>query len=191
MPEPAPIRIGQILIENGVLTEQQVFEIVEAQKTRRLPFGVLAEQMFDVTLQSIEAAWIEQYHRFTGTIDLDEQNFDAEALQLISRRQAWQFEILPVGFEPGGELLMAASRHRLARAVTFATNRINRVVYFRVAESMQLRMFLREHYPMPEVSQTIIDRARDLADGIDPDADPDDTLELWDAGNETDTPNAA
>jgi hypothetical protein len=166
--QPQPIRIGQILIENGVLTEQQVFEVVQAQKTRRLPFGVLAEQMFDVTLQSVEAAWIEQYHRFTGTIDLSQQSFDAEALKLISRRQAWQFEILPIGFEPNGELLVAASRKRLARAVTFATNRINRVVYFRVAESVQLRTFLREHYPMPEVSQQIIERARDLADGIEP-----------------------
>jgi len=165
--KPSPIRIGQILIENGVLTEQQVFEVVQAQKTQRLPFGVLAEQMFDVTLQSIEAAWIEQYHRFTGTIDLSEQKFDESALKLISRRQAWQFEILPIGFEPTGELLIAASSKRLARAVTFATNRISRVVYFRVAESMQLRMFLREHYPMPEVSQQIIERARDLAEGFD------------------------
>ncbi|MEO1237796.1 MAG: hypothetical protein AAFX76_13500 [Planctomycetota bacterium] len=164
-----PIRIGQILVENGVLSEQQVFEVVQAQKKHHLPFGVLAEQMFDVTLQSIEAAWIEQYHRFTGTIDLENQAFDAEALKLISRRQAWQFEIMPIGFEPTGELLMAASRTRLARAVTFATNRINRVVYFRVAESTQLRRFLREHYPMPEVSQEILDRARDLADGFDGD----------------------
>ncbi|MEM8739405.1 MAG: hypothetical protein AAGG38_13160 [Planctomycetota bacterium] len=173
MPDPQPIRIGQILIENGVLTEQQVFEVVQAQKKHHLPFGVLAEQMFDVTLQSIEAAWIEQYHRFTGTIELSEQTFDAEALKLISRRQAWQFEIIPIGFEPTGELLMAASRNRLARAVTFATNRISRVVYFRVAESAQLRHFLREHYPMPEVSQDIIDRAREMADGFDDWSGPD------------------
>lgn len=161
-----PIRIGQILVENGVLTEQQVFEIVQAQKKQHLPFGVLAERMFDVTLQSIEAAWIEQYHRFTGTIDLTDQKFDDSALRLISRRQAWQFEIVPIGFEPTGELLMAASRSRLARAVTFAANHIDHVVYFRVAESMQLRSFLQKHYPMPEVSQEIINRARDLADGM-------------------------
>lgn len=167
MNQPTPIRIGQILVENGVLSEQQVFEVLQAQKQKQLPFGVLAEKMFDVTLQSIEAAWIEQYHRFTGTIDLTEQTFDAEALKLLSRRQAWQFEMIPIGFEPTGELLMAASSTRLARAVTFATNRINHVVYFRVAESMQLRTFLREHYPMPEVSQQIIERARDMADGFD------------------------
>ncbi len=156
------IRIGQLLIENRVLSEQQVFEIVEAQKRLHIPFGVLAERMFDVTIESIESAWIEQYHRFTGTIDLNDRTIDTQALRHISRRQAWQFEVLPLGFEPTGELLLAASHERLARAVTFATNRIDHAVFFRVAESNQLRSFLRDHYPMPEVSQHILDRARDL-----------------------------
>ncbi len=157
-----PIRIGQLLIENRVLSEQQAFEIAEAQKRLHLPFGVLAERMFDVTIESIESAWIEQYHRFTGTLNLAERQIDTSALRLISRRQAWQFEVLPLGFEPTGELLVAASRERLARAVTFATNRIDHAVFFRVAESHQLRDFLRDHYPMPEVSQHILDRARAL-----------------------------
>ena len=56
--KPNSIKIGQILIEQGVLSEQQVFEIIEAQRSTSRPFGVLAEQMFDVTLESIEAAWV-------------------------------------------------------------------------------------------------------------------------------------
>jgi hypothetical protein len=154
------IRIGEILIEQGVLSEQQVFEVLEAQRRRGLPFGVLAEQRFDVTIESIERAWIEQYTRFTGTLDLAQVEVDAEALKLINRRQAWQFEILPVRYEASGELLMAASRTRLARAVTFAANRFKPVVYFRVAESDQLRAFLKQHYPMPEVTHEIIRLAR-------------------------------
>jgi len=157
-----PIRIGEILVEQGVLTEQQVFEIVQAQKKLHLPFGVLAERMFEVTLESIENAWIEQYHRFTGTIDLAKQTFDDRALRMINRRQAWQFECMPINFEPGGELLMAASRRRLARAVTFATNRLDKVVYFRVAESEQIQQFLKEHYPMPEISDELLAKARDV-----------------------------
>jgi hypothetical protein len=158
-----PIRIGQILIEQGVLSEQQVFEIIEVQKKDHLPFGVLAERMFDVTIGSIEQAWIEQYHRFTGTIDLSSQQVDDKALALLNRRQAWQFEMLPLHFESGGELLVAASRSRLARAVTFMTARLEPVVYFRIAESAQLRKFLQQHYPMPEVPQALFDRAHDLA----------------------------
>jgi hypothetical protein len=158
-----PIRLGQILVEQGVLTEQQVFEVVQAQKSQRVPFGVLAERMFDVTTESIERAWMEQYHRFTGSIDLSRERVDEEVLGLINRRQAWQFEILPLRYEPTGELLMAASRTRLARAVTFVANRLTPVVYFRIAESEQLREFLRKHYPMPEISDEILKRARESA----------------------------
>jgi len=157
------LRIGQILIEQGVLSQQQVFEILEAQKKRAAPFGVLAERMFEVTVESIEQAWVEQYSRFTGGIDLSRFKFDAEALRLINRRQAWQFEILPIQFEPSGELLMAASQSRLARAVTFVTNRLEPLVYFRVAESGQLRQFLRRYYPMPEVTDEILRRARQMS----------------------------
>jgi hypothetical protein len=161
-PENRPIRIGQILVEQGVLTNQQVLEILEAQRRRGVPFGVLAEEMFEVSVESIERAWIEQYNRFTGTIDLATQQIDHEALNLISRRQAWQFEILPLRFEPDGELLVAASRSRLARAVTFVASRLHPVAFFRIAESDQLRSFLRKHYPMPEVSAEILRRARDM-----------------------------
>lgn len=158
-----PIRIGEILVERGVLSEQQVFEILQAQKQHRLPFGVLAERMFDVTIESIEEAWVDQYHRFTGTVDLAAQDIDAHALRLINRRQAWQFQILPIGWESSGELLVAAARTRLARAVTFAANHFDSVVYFRVAESEQLRDFLRKHYPMPEISDEMIEVARRYA----------------------------
>jgi hypothetical protein len=69
---------------------------------------------------------------------------------------------MPIGFEPTGELLMAASRRRLARAVTFATNRLDKIVYFRIAESSQLQNFLRTYYPMPEVSEELVNRAKDM-----------------------------
>lgn len=157
------IRIGEILVERGVLNPQQVLEILIQQRQTGLPFGVLAERMFEVTVESIEEAWVEQYCRLTGEIDLREQEIDVRVLKLINRRQAWQFEILPLRYEPSGELLMAASRHRLARAVAFAANRLRPIVFFRVAQRQQLQEFLRKYYPMPEISQEIIRRARELA----------------------------
>jgi hypothetical protein len=155
-----PIRIGEILIEQGVLSEQQVFEIVEAQRRLKLPFGVVAEQLFEVSLDSIEAAWAEQYYRFTGTVDLADQSFDESAQQLIGRRQAWQFELLPIGFDETGELVIAASRRRLARAVTYAASRIEHMVFFRIAEPKQLRHYLRHYYPMPEAPPRLMDKMR-------------------------------
>ena len=162
MKQRSDIRIGEILVEQNVLNEQQVFEILQAQKHDGVPFGVLAEQMFDVSVDSIEWAWVEQYQRFTGSIDLEKQRFDAAALKVINRRQAWQFEILPIRFESSGELLMAASRRRFARAVTFAAKRVEPSVFFRLAESKQLRSFLMQHYPMPEVTEELLRRAAAL-----------------------------
>jgi hypothetical protein len=156
-----PIRLGEILIEQGVLSEQQVFEIVQTQKRLKLPFGVVAEQLFEVTIESIEQAWANQYHRFTGTLDLDCEAIDPEAVAQISRRPAWQFEMLPIAFEPGGELMLAASQRRLPRAVSFAASRIALPVYFRVADPTQLLEYLQNHQPMPEVPEHLLDRARE------------------------------
>ncbi len=156
------IRIGEILIEHGVLTAKQVDQILASQKKEQLPFGAIAERMFGLSLKSVEDAWVDQYHRYTGTIDLDQEDIDLKAVALIRRRAAWQFQVLPIRIEDSGELLIAASRERLARAVTFATNKLDRPCFFRVAEADQLRQHLQMHCPMPEVSADIIERARKL-----------------------------
>jgi hypothetical protein len=155
-----PFRIGEILVSRGVLTEQQVFEVTQAQKAHRLPFGVLAERMFDVTVASVEDAWVEQYHQLTGTLDLDTVEVDARALPLINRRQAWQFEMLPLKVDHVGDVMFAASRRRLARAVTFATQHLDHVVYFRVADDDAIHDALQRHYPMPEIGARYFDLAR-------------------------------
>ncbi len=158
-----PIKIGEILIERGVLSEQQVFEILQAQRSHGVPFGVLAERMFDVTVDTIEEAWVEQYSRLTEPIDLTQVDVDTHVLKLINRRQAWQFECLPLREEPSGELLFAATKNRLARTVAFVSQKLKPVVYFRLAESQQLRRFLQEHYPMPEVTQELLRKAKDMS----------------------------
>ncbi|MEO0587015.1 MAG: hypothetical protein AAF078_05190 [Planctomycetota bacterium] len=157
------LRIGEILVTHGVLTEQQVFEVVQAQKSRRLPFGVLAERMFDVTVAAIEDAWVEQYRRLTGTFSLAGVTPSDEALAKINRRQAWQFEMLPVEVDEAGDVLIAASSRRLARAVTFAAQHLDQVAYFRVADDAELRDALRRVYPMPEVAGEYLELARDMA----------------------------
>ncbi|MEM1209422.1 MAG: hypothetical protein AAGI54_09155 [Planctomycetota bacterium] len=157
------LRIGEILVSRGVLTDQQVFEVIQAQKARRLPFGVLAERMFDVTIASVEDAWVEQYEQLTGQLALEGVRPTDEALALINRRQAWQFEMVPIEVDDAGDVLIAASRRRLARAVTFTAQHLDRVAYFRLADAAELRATLRRRYPMPEIDGAVADLARDLA----------------------------
>ena len=158
-----PLRLGEILVLQGVLTQVQADEVAAAQATCRRPFGKIAEEMFGVTIRSIEDAWVEQYHRFTGTLDLEGRRLDPVALRVINARQAWQFQMIPVGFESNGELLIAASRTRLARAVAFAAGRIDHAVFFRLVESEPLRHFLNLHFPIPGAGEEIAAIARQLA----------------------------
>jgi hypothetical protein len=143
------IPIGQVLIEQGVLTAEQVAHILNVQKASHRPFGDLAERLYGIAPEAIEDAWVEQYIRTAGVVNLDDVTFDADCLRVINRRQAWQFHLLPT-HRAGEHLHMATDAENLIRAVNFSSRRIDEAVYFLVADSKQLRTFLMKHYPVPE-----------------------------------------
>jgi hypothetical protein len=143
------IQIGQLLIEQGVLTEAQVDHVLKVQKMSHRPFGDLAERLFGIDAKAVEDAWVEQYVRLAGVVDLDEQRIDTDCLRLLNRRQAWQFHLLPLNREES-DLHMATSPQDLVRAVNFSGRKLDEPVNFVVAERDQLREFLMKHYPVPE-----------------------------------------
>lgn len=144
------VKLGDLLVGEGVLTYKQVDAILEQQAKCGRPFGFLAEQMFDVRPECIEKAWIQQYLSFGTEVDLDDQQIDVDALKVINRRQAWQFRLLPLRREDD-ELLMATDQDHLPKAVNFAWRRLHDPVFFLVAKRPQLEDFLAEHYPWPQM----------------------------------------
>jgi hypothetical protein len=145
------IQIGQLLVEQGVLSERQVQHILSVQKQNHRPFGDLAERMYGIDPKAIEDAWVEQYVRTVGYVDLDEQEIDTDCLRLLNRRQAWQFHTLPMHREAAsGNLHAATSPQNLVRAVNFTARKLDEPVCFLLAERKQLREFLMKHYPVPE-----------------------------------------
>lgn len=143
------IPIGQLLIEQGVLKPEQVAHILKVQKASHRPFGDLAERLYGIAPEAVEDAWVEQYVRTVGVVDLDDVTFDADCLRLINRRQAWQFHVLPASRD-ADHLQAATDAEHLVKAVNFASRRIDEAVYFLVADRGQLRDFLMKHYPVPE-----------------------------------------
>jgi hypothetical protein len=143
------IQIGQLLIEQGVLTPVQVAHILKVQSSSHRPFGDLAERLYGIDPRAVEDAWVEQYIRIAGVVDLEEVRVDTECLRLLNRRQAWQFHLLPVGRESNG-LQMATSPEGLVRAVNFATKKVGEPVSLVLAERAQLCEFLMKHYPVPD-----------------------------------------
>ena len=143
------IQIGQLLIEQGVLTSTQVEHILRVQKISHRPFGDLAERLFNISPQAVEDAWVQQYMRMVGTIDLDDQKFDEQCLRLLNRRQAWQFHMLPM-IRGEENLNIATDAESLVRAVNFSAKKLDEPIYFQIAERQQLKDFLMRHYPVPE-----------------------------------------
>ena len=143
------IQIGQLLIEQGVLTSQQVEHILKVQKISHRPFGDLAERLFGISPQAVEDAWVQQYMRMVGTVDLDHIRFDEQCLRLLNRRQAWQFHMLPMN-RSDDHLNIATDKESLVRAVNFSAKKLDEPVFFQLAERAQLREFLMKHYPVPE-----------------------------------------
>ena len=144
----AGIQIGQLLVEQGVLTQAQVDHIVSVQRVSQRPFGDLAERLYGIDPKAVEDAWVEQYLRTVGVIDLEDQKIETECLRLLSRRQAWQFHAMPMNREHS-QLNIATSAEHLVRAVNFSTKTFDEPVYFLIAERQQLREFLMKHYPVP------------------------------------------
>jgi hypothetical protein len=143
------IQIGQLLIEQGVLTATQVEHILKVQKLSHRPFGDLAERLFGISPQAVEDAWVQQYIRIAGTVDLEEQRFDEACLRLLNRRQAWQFHMLPM-YRTQDNLSVATDADSLVRAVNFSAKKLDEPIFFQIAERAQLREFLMKHYPVPE-----------------------------------------
>ncbi|MGE5611555.1 MAG: hypothetical protein ACM359_20055 [Bacillota bacterium] len=141
--------IGELLVEQGVLTEKQVRHILEVQRASHRPFGDLAERLYGVSPEAVEDAWVQQYIRLAGVVDLSEQEVDVACLRLINRRQAWQFHMLPL-CQSDNSLSIATDADNLVRAVNFATRKLGEPVCFLIAERQQLREFLMQHYPVPE-----------------------------------------
>jgi hypothetical protein len=82
------IQIGQLLIEQGVLSSSQVEHILKIQKMSHRPFGDLAERLYGIDPKAVEDAWVQQYIRIAGVVDLEQQEIETDALRLLNRRQA-------------------------------------------------------------------------------------------------------
>lgn len=142
------IPIGQLLVEQGVLTQQQVDHILRVQRQSHRPFGDLAERLFGISPRAVEDAWVEQYTRHVGLVNLDEQDVDAQCLRLLSRRQVWQFHTLAMNRDDSS-LNMATSPENLVRAVNFASRTLDEPISFMLADREQLQGFLMKHFPVP------------------------------------------
>lgn len=143
-----PLRIGDILVELGVLTEHMREEILDEQRIVGKPFGELAERMFGIDPRVIEDAWARQYEQIAGVYSFDKGGPQLDAVSCVTARQAWQFKLLPIRFEHG-ELMIATTRENLPRALRFAATQMPEVCFFVTCSPDELADALQGVFPMP------------------------------------------
>jgi hypothetical protein len=141
------LRLGDLLVIRGALTETQRDSVLEYQKLTGRPFGELAEKLFGVGQSAVEQAWAEQYASIARRIDPRGERFEEDALRLIDRRQAWQFKLLPVRFD-AAELMVCTTQEHLVRSLKFAGWKIQASCYFVLTDPRSLGEALAEHFPM-------------------------------------------
>ena len=149
------LHLGDLLVQHGVLTQQQRDEVLLAQTHRGGPFGVLAEEMFGVSPQAVERAWSEQYASFTPPIDPRNLSISSAALDLITRRQAWQFAVLPIELRPD-KLVLCTTQEHLVRALRFAGWRLGHICHFVLSHPHHLGVALCDHYPLPGMTPSAL-----------------------------------
>lgn len=145
------LRLGDLLVNQGVLTQEQVEDILTEQRAVGRPFGELAERLFGVSTKDVERAWAEQYSQISGEYNLHAARFEAEALASVTPRQAWQFRVLPVRFS-GDEMTVCTVKDHLARALRFVGWKIENPCHFVLAQPEELAQMLIKHYPLAGAS---------------------------------------
>ncbi len=150
-----PVRLGDLLVEKGVLSEEQRAEILRRQRTDPRPFGALAERLYGVGPDVVEQAWAEQFEGLTAHVDPRGEPLDPGVLDLIDRRQAWQFRVLPLRYEDG-DLVMCTTREHLVRALKFAGWRVPGPCHFVLADPLPLGEALMRYYRMEGMTPAMV-----------------------------------
>ena len=94
----APRRIGQILVDLGFLTDEQLEIVLEEQEQQPgALFGRVAEEMQLITDDQLIQALAEQMGM--QTVALEDFKFDEEVLEKISETMAQLYRVVPLKFE--------------------------------------------------------------------------------------------
>lgn len=90
-----PLRVGEILVEAGIITDEQVEQALKAQsKTRRKKIGTLLVEKGFVTEDQLLSALATKFH--LNYVDLDLMKPSIEALESLPLKLVEDIQVLPI-----------------------------------------------------------------------------------------------
>lgn len=151
------LRLGDLLVQYGVLTDVQRDFVLLEQKSNPRPFGMLAEELFGVDPGVIEHAWAVQFAMISPRVDPCSIEFNHDLHSVITSRQAWQFGFIPVERLHDG-IVCATSIECLARALRFVGWRVEESCSFVICDQQALEVGLSMIYPIEGVDSGMMSR---------------------------------
>jgi len=100
--EPKPQRrpIGEILVQQGLATQNDIAKALDLQKAGDpRPLGQIILALTEVGSDDVVRVLAKQFDM--DYVDLDKIDFDPSAVSLVSREYAWENIILPYRYEDG------------------------------------------------------------------------------------------
>ena len=111
MSTPAPelrwVPLGQLLVDGGILTEEQLQRALELKVTTGKRLGEIVVELDLTTERAIAGALAEQYQ--LEYVDLDAITIDKHAVSLLPEELARRYEALPLRVLEDGTLLLAVT----------------------------------------------------------------------------------
>lgn len=138
-------RIGAILAQRGVLTADQVQQVLSRQRGDDRPFGPLAEMLFKVPLNVIASALAEQILASCPHTGLVGETLDDNCLTILRPRDAWEALVLPMRIE-AGTVVCATTQETLPNAIELIQRSVPLPFRFAIADIRLLEQFIAERY---------------------------------------------
>jgi hypothetical protein len=159
--QPFP-KLGQVLVNMKLLTKEQCQQVLNVQKNSGRPFGLIAEELFDINPKTLEMAWAEQMSHMVKSVNPNKEIIDVAVVETITRRQAWQFRMVPLRID-GNEYLVCTTKEHLPRAQRFAHRLLGPQVAFVLTTPALLADALDRLYPMAGAREHMLCAQENLA----------------------------
>ena len=139
-------QIGSLLARLGELSPRQAAVALETQPDHASPCTAPDGRLSEPPAWLVDAAVAEQLGRTDHHADLGRETPAADLAHLLSRRQAWQFELVPLTGE-GSRPVFVTSRRRAARTLGYVRAEFGPAAEVRIADDAPLYHHLQALYP--------------------------------------------
>jgi len=153
-------KLGEMLIEEGIITEDQLNTALEEQRKNGNRIGTSLIKLGMAAPQKITELLAKQYH--VPPIDLSEQRIDPSILELIPADVAMRYKVVPVS-KKGKSLRLAMANPQDVFAVDDVRFITGLKVMPGVCAELVIKEYIDQHYHSEDLESKVLEGLKDVA----------------------------